>query len=684
MGKLLDFLQAAAGEGSLRSRLGRWRQEVSNAVDSLSEQVADLIDGVISVEVLQLPAQGSPPAAEPDIGSVFTMNVNGVTELFYVDSSGNVIQITSNGRVVGGPFVSPDMPWVEVVDTFNHWANISPVIMLPGDYIADTSESLDSGVHIVGSPGVTVTSTMPFSGLQLNSIFRAQAVASGKTGTLAAVGVRGSYTLSYTAVTGGAPVAGEVFAVSTGLNEQIFTVQSVAGGAPFVLTLDRPVTVAFANGSPVSFLSERPRIIIEGRGMRATGTGDRVVEIITGYQCHVSGIHYDTLGGAMTDMAFAYDIGGVECVFEDCSADGDGAPATFYGFALEANERSIIKHCTATRPTAIGIALIDCISCGVVDCSVSGNANDASGGAIGVGTAGAPALGSFENYLEGCSTQGCQFGFVITASDDCSITDSSFQYASNAAILFNSTTSISTRFTNVDTRFSARGLNCANVGNRFTKLTNCDFSNCTVYLIDTANDIEVDGLVAIGLSTAMAPAVLCSGGIGVLCRFRNVRYENSASSNVIQSSSASRIEIDGADINLGALSIALYGSAGGGLFVASNVRTSGSAVGTFGANLTATTLRKGVGIDFGSTAVPVALGAGGFSSTGQLVSNGTGAAQAVAWPYVNAQDHVTWTRIANGGAPGLPPLSVVTPGVGFSATFAAGDTSTYEYAVGGN
>jgi hypothetical protein len=35
MGRLLDLLQAAAGEGSLRSKLGHWRQEVSAALDSL-------------------------------------------------------------------------------------------------------------------------------------------------------------------------------------------------------------------------------------------------------------------------------------------------------------------------------------------------------------------------------------------------------------------------------------------------------------------------------------------------------------------------------------------------------------------------------------------------------------------------------------------------------------------------
>jgi hypothetical protein len=36
MGKLMDLLKGAAGEGSLHSRLGRWRLAVSKAIDALS------------------------------------------------------------------------------------------------------------------------------------------------------------------------------------------------------------------------------------------------------------------------------------------------------------------------------------------------------------------------------------------------------------------------------------------------------------------------------------------------------------------------------------------------------------------------------------------------------------------------------------------------------------------------
>jgi hypothetical protein len=66
---------------------------------------------------------------------------------------------------------------------------------------------------------------------------------------------------------------------------------------------------------------------------------------------------------------------------------------------------------------------------------------------------------------------------------------------------------------------------------------------------------------------------------------------------------------------------------------------------------------------------------------GNLVANGAGTAQAVVLVTIAAGDTVIFTRTVNGGAPGLPPLVVITAGVGFSATFGVGDTSTYAWKV---
>lgn len=67
--------------------------------------------------------------------------------------------------------------------------------------------------------------------------------------------------------------------------------------------------------------------------------------------------------------------------------------------------------------------------------------------------------------------------------------------------------------------------------------------------------------------------------------------------------------------------------------------------------------------------------------SGVIVSGGAGAAQAVALATILAGDEVVVMRTINGGAPGIAPLVVITGGVGFTLTFAAGDTSTYQWMV---
>jgi hypothetical protein len=91
MGKLLEF--ATATEKPLRSRFGKWMLEVSKAVDAL-------VAGTVNVQSLLLPEQSSAPAAVPNAGVVFTLDVNGITELFFREDNGTVVQITSNGQTL--------------------------------------------------------------------------------------------------------------------------------------------------------------------------------------------------------------------------------------------------------------------------------------------------------------------------------------------------------------------------------------------------------------------------------------------------------------------------------------------------------------------------------------------------------------------------------------------------------
>lgn len=102
MGKLLS-LWRKVGRFANRDDHAKWAEQVSETADQLRQTVANIISGVIDVESLQLPEQALPPPAAPNVGSIFTMDVGGVTEFFFEDSNGNVIQLTTNGQISTGP-----------------------------------------------------------------------------------------------------------------------------------------------------------------------------------------------------------------------------------------------------------------------------------------------------------------------------------------------------------------------------------------------------------------------------------------------------------------------------------------------------------------------------------------------------------------------------------------------------
>lgn len=88
MSKMLDYLKAAAGEASLASKLGFWRQAMSLTVDQLVDLVATLSGGGL------LPATGTTTGSRPLSGyntalletgdEVF---VQGINELYYYDAT---------------------------------------------------------------------------------------------------------------------------------------------------------------------------------------------------------------------------------------------------------------------------------------------------------------------------------------------------------------------------------------------------------------------------------------------------------------------------------------------------------------------------------------------------------------------------------------------------------------------
>ncbi len=70
-------------------------------------QVTSPGPGEVDIEHLPftcLPEQSSAPTAVPEAGKVFTLDIGGITELFYIDDSGTLIQLTNNGISIQNVF----------------------------------------------------------------------------------------------------------------------------------------------------------------------------------------------------------------------------------------------------------------------------------------------------------------------------------------------------------------------------------------------------------------------------------------------------------------------------------------------------------------------------------------------------------------------------------------------------
>lgn len=72
-------------------------------------QVTSPSPGIVDIEHLPyttLSEQSSAPASTTETGKVFTLDISGITELFYIDDSGDIVQITNNGSTVQNIFLN--------------------------------------------------------------------------------------------------------------------------------------------------------------------------------------------------------------------------------------------------------------------------------------------------------------------------------------------------------------------------------------------------------------------------------------------------------------------------------------------------------------------------------------------------------------------------------------------------
>src|SRR5205823_978745 len=136
----------------------------------------------------------------------------------------------------------------------------------------------------------------------------------------------------------------------------------------------------------------------------------------------------------------------------------------------------------------------------------------------------------------------------------------------------------------------------------FTVVRGLNVGACTSACLVSSCDIDIDGLTAWFLTTAVNAVQL----LGVTSRLTNFDIQSTAALNAIQFTGTSatvsngRIQMDGNS------SFALYLSAGNGELNADNIRTTGSGSSTTGADITNGTVHLS-NVDFASVTTPVNL-----------------------------------------------------------------------------
>lgn len=116
---IIDCGEEALNGGPINGGAGNLKVKKNNiliqtAVDCINIVGPDLDvtaggPGEVTIEHLPfttLPEQSSPPSPLADNGRIFTLDIGGITEFFYRDDSGNVIQITNDGITVQNVYLA--------------------------------------------------------------------------------------------------------------------------------------------------------------------------------------------------------------------------------------------------------------------------------------------------------------------------------------------------------------------------------------------------------------------------------------------------------------------------------------------------------------------------------------------------------------------------------------------------
>ena len=563
-------------------------------------------------------------------------------------------------------------------------ANYGEVHMAAGAWRCDTKQTTPNGTILVANQGVTVASTLtpnaPGGAEDASPFYNSGGTEGGDTTTLSVAAVAGDVAITVVSAVGVS--IGDRLNLREGTTRRC--AREVINKVGSVLTLDRPILRAYSIGAGVAVLPTCRDIIIRGGGMLVTGTGDRIVEFISAWDCLVEDVRGDV---TMDFFAFGYDVASRDSHFVRCTIDCNAT--TPAAFALEYAEECTIQDGYSYRPLAYNVVLVGCDNCTVrggyhtesvaVGLMMSVNPVTDLLGCRGCviestaftkcGTYGMDVQdGSSDNTFVGVETSFCQIGTYFTIGATGS--PSARNVIVGGTAKRNTVAAVYCASTGKGNRVVGQSAeDNGSAGNVYVAAAGCELDVHDVFITDATILPSVAGMfLASG-----------AGAIMRLSGFYATSTRATGAQPCVEVQGGAKVFIDGPSTYVGtaAAGIGVYVVAG--VARVSGMKVTTAAQGCFLAGATAYA-RIADDVDFAGATAPFFVAAGAYNR-GQVNANGV-AAVAIAFGDTNAQDRCFLSLVTAIGIVGTnPAVGAPIVGTGFNLTSVALDVSLYNYEI---
>ena len=393
-----------------------------------------------------------------------------------------------------------------------------------GTYKIATTVRLVSNLFVFCSPKAVLSSVLAGgTGNPNNAIFDYPQTTGAAT-TLTGNSVYGSPVIALTAIPAGA-VVGAFLELTSAANPFLlagpYKIDKIVG---LNVTLDRPVLQAFITGDAVTVITPCQHVALYGNGAKLTGTGDRYIEIFTGYNCYVENFVIDGSAGMVTDTALSFDNPNYACLADRIQVDGNGTLPSALRF--ECGEASIFRDCIVTNTGGAGLLIGLSVGCRMENCHASGCA--ASGFNFQTGPSSA-------TIVTGGSSIGNGIGILFAdAVVDCQIIGVTCSGNTGDGVRLSGGPGTPTGNALVGCTITKNGANgIDNVNGLHLNVTNCDLGGnvgASVFCDTTSKDTTLDSCDISGAIGWQLRSTAMASDLTGVCSSTTLLLDNAASS----------------------------------------------------------------------------------------------------------------------------------------------------------